>query len=213
MTADHVRVVLASRSPARLRTLRAAGIEPEVMVSGVDESQVDGADPAAHACVLAERKCRAVAEQVQPPALVIGCDSVLVLDGEILGKPADHAEARTRWQRMRGRSGVLHTGHCVTYRGRELTEDAATTVHFADLSDAEIEAYVATGEPLDVAGAFTIDGLGGPFVDRIDGDHHNVVGLSLPLLRRMLLDLGVAWSSLWSEPDVIESERDRARNR
>lgn len=194
---ETIRIVLASQSPARLATLRSAGIEPEVIVSGVDESRVDDPDPAVLASRLAQLKCRAVAAGLSDDVLVIGCDSVLALGGDILGKPADAAEAADRWQRMRGRSGVLHTGHCVTFAGRELTRDAATTVHFADLSDAEIDAYVATGEPLHVAGAFTVDGLGGPFVDRIEGDHHNVVGLSLPLLRTMLLDLGIAWPSLW----------------
>src|SRR5699024_6031391 len=131
--------------------------------------------------------------------VVIGCDSALVVDGTIYGKPADIDEARERWKRMRGRSGVLHTGHCVTYDGRELVGEAATVVHFTDLCDTEIDAYVATGEPLQVAGAFTIDGLGGPFIERIEGDHHNVIGLSLPLLRRMLTSRGVAWPSLWTQ--------------
>jgi septum formation protein len=123
---------------------------------------------------------------------VLGCDSVLDLDGEALGKPADAEQAVERWRRMRGRSGVLRTGHCLvdTRTGRDCAEVASTTVHFADLSEAEIEAYVATGEPLRVAGAFTIDGLGGPFVDGVEGDPHNVVGLSLPLLRRMLAEVG-----------------------
>lgn len=194
------RVVLASQSPARLRTLRGAGVEPEVIVSGVDESQVDDADPAARVCALARLKCRTVAARTTPDVLVIGCDSVLALNGDVLGKPADAAAATARWRRMRGHSGVLHTGHCVAYGGRERTADSATTVHFADLSYAEIEAYVATGEPLHVAGAFTVDGLGGPFVERVEGDHHNVVGLSLPLLRRMLADVGIAWPDLWQAP-------------
>jgi septum formation protein len=117
------------------------------------------------------------------------------------GKPADPAEAIARWRAMRGRSGVLHTGHCVIAPGgREVLRAAATTVHFADLTDHEIEAYVATGEPLQVAGAFTVDGLGGAFVRGIEGDHHNVVGISLPLLREMFAELDVAWVSLWSGP-------------
>lgn len=184
------RFVLASASPARLRLLRQVGIEPTVVVSDVDESTVTG--PAADvALTLAVRKATVVATGLSD-ALVLGCDSVLELDGETLGKPADAADAVARWQRMRGCRGVLHTGHCLidTTSRRDVAEVASTVVHFADLTDHEIESYVATGEPLRVAGAFTIDGLGGPFVDRIEGDPHTVVGLSLPLLRRMLRDVG-----------------------
>jgi septum formation protein len=194
------RLVLASASPARLATLRSAGLDPEVLVSGVDESQVRSTDPAALAGELARLKARAVAPKV-PDAVVVGCDSVLGLDGAVHGKPADPAEAVARWRAMRGRSGVLHTGHCVIAPGgREVLRSAATTVHFADVTDREIEAYVATGEPLQVAGAFTVDGLGGAFVRGIEGDHHNVVGISLPLLREMFAEVDVAWVSLWSGP-------------
>ncbi|MDO9378068.1 MAG: Maf family protein [Nocardioidaceae bacterium] len=193
-----MRFVLASQSPARLATLRAAGIEPEVVVSGVDESQVTGPDAADVASRLAQLKCRAVAGDLPAETLVVGCDSVLALDGAILGKPDDAADAVDRWHRMRGRSAVLHTGHCVSHEGREIVRGAATTVHFADVTDAEIGAYVATGEPLWVAGAFTIDGLGGAFVRGIEGDHHNVVGISLPVLRDVLAELGVAWTDLWA---------------
>ena len=186
------RLVLASASPARLKLLRQIGLDPEVIVSGVDESSVTG-PPADVALTLAVRKATAVASG-QQDALVLGCDSVLDLDGEALGKPADARDAVARWQQMRGRSGVLHTGHCLidTVSRRDAAEVASTVVHFADLSDEEIDAYVATGEPLRVAGAFTIDGLGGAYVDGIEGDPHNVVGLSLPLLRRMLTEIGVA---------------------
>lgn len=194
-----VRMVLASQSPARLATLRAAGIEPEVVVSGVDESQVQSRDAANLAAALAQLKCRAVAAGVDDPdALVVGCDSVLAFEGEILGKPGDPDVARARWRRMRGRSGVLHTGHCVRRGGREVVDSASTVVHFADVTDAEIDAYVATGEPLHVAGAFTIDGLGGAFVRGVEGDHHCVVGLSLPLLRDLVADLDVVWTDLWN---------------
>jgi septum formation protein len=195
------RLVLASASPARVATLRSAGMDPEVVVSGVDESQVTTPDPAALAVQLAELKARRVAPQVQG-ALVVGCDSVLELDGAVHGKPADAAEATARWRVMRGRSGVLHTGHCVvdTVSGREVARSAETVVHFADISDAEIDAYVATGEPLHVAGAFTLDGLGGAFVTGIEGDPHTVVGIGLPLLRTMMAELGVDWTDLWSVP-------------
>ena len=194
------RLVLASASPARLATLRAAGLDPEVVVSGVDESVVTTPDAATLACELAALKARAVAA-TERDAVVVGCDSVLALDGAIHGKPRDPAEAVARWRSMRGRSGVLHTGHCVIAPGHdEVVAGAATTVHFADLSDAEIEAYVATGEPLRVAGAFTIDGLGGAFVRGIEGDHHTVVGISLPLLRDLLASVGVPWVSLWTDP-------------
>lgn len=195
-------LVLASQSPARLATLRSAGLEPVVIVSGVDESQLDGLPPAELALQLAELKCAAVAERDGVPvdALVLGCDSVLELDGAALGKPDDAADATRRWRAMRGRTGVLHTGHCVrdTANGRVAAATAATTVHFADLSDEEIAAYVATGEPLHVAGAFTVDGLGGAFVTGIEGDHHNVVGVSLPLVRELVGELGHAWTELWA---------------
>lgn len=198
-----VRLVLASASSGRLATLRAAGLDPDVVPSGVDEGDVGQCAPPGLARTLAVRKCRAVAERIVAggATVVIGCDSVLEMDGLAHGKPGTDAEARRRWLTMRGRSGVLHSGLCVRLVGagpaREEVGVGSTTVHFADLSDAEVDAYVATGEPLGVAGAFTLDGLGGPFVERIEGDPSNVVGISLPLLRRLLLDLGVTWQSLW----------------
>lgn len=200
------RVILASASPARLQTLRSAGLTPEVMVSGVDEDKVAEPTVAELVATLARLKAQAVAErlsaEVGSTTVVIGCDSLLELDGVGLGKPGTAIEATRRWQSMRGRSGVLHTGHhVVRIESGELAAEsasAATIVHFAELSDAEITAYVATGEPLDVAGAFTIDGLGGAFVTRIEGDHHSVVGLSLPLVRSMLATLGISWTDLWA---------------
>ncbi len=194
-------LVLASASPARLATLRSAGIEPTVIVSGVDESELDGLPPAELALALAELKCAAVAERdgVPADALVLGCDSVLELDGQALGKPESPTVAFARWQEMRGQSGVLQTGHCLRdiRSGRVASATASTVVHFADVSDEEIAAYVATGEPLNVAGAFTVDGLGGAFITRIEGDHHNVVGVSLPLVRLLVAQLGHQWTSLW----------------
>lgn len=193
------RVVLASASPARLETLRRAGLEPEVVVSGVDESIVDEESATELALRLAQLKAVAVAAQ-QKRALVIGCDSVLEFDGQVFGKPADEAEARDRWRTMSGGTGVLHTGHCVidTHREVWIGRSAATQVRFASLSDDEIDAYVASGEPLKVAGAFTLDGLGGAFVSGITGDPHNVVGISLPLLRLMFEELGFVWSDFWT---------------
>jgi septum formation protein len=139
--------------------------------------------------------------QSDPGILILGCDSVLAFDGEVLGKPRDADEAVERWQRMRGKSGVLHTGHHLTdlVSGRQAEDVGTTVVHFGDLSDAEIEAYVATEEPLSVAGAFTIDGRGGAFVERIEGDHGNVIGLSLPLLRRLLGELHVSITQMWRD--------------
>jgi len=193
------RLILASASPARLRTLQAAGLRPEVIVSGVDEEGVEAENTAELALKLAQLKAVAVAA-TQPRALVIGCDSVLEFEGEVLGKPADAAEATERWQRMRGSAGVLHTGHCVidTHREVWLGRSAATHVRFAALSDEEIDAYVATGEPLGVAGAFTIDGLGSAYVSGISGDPHNVVGISVPLLRLMFDELGFVWHEFWA---------------
>ena len=203
------RLVLASASPARRRLLASAGIPAEVIVSGVDESVVEDPDPAALALTLARLKAEAVADRGRPvpvddpDTLVLGCDSVLEFGGEALGKPADRAEAARRWYAMRGRSGVLHTGHCLIRLAAPGTERAraeavaSTRVQFAPVTDEEIEAYVSTGEPLHVAGAFTIAGRSAPFIDSIEGDHSNVVGLSLPLLRRLLNDVGTELTALW----------------
>ncbi len=236
-----LRLLLASRSPARLATLRSAGVTPLVRVSHVDEDAVlrDARErygdlaPVDAVLVLARAKAEEVARAVEAeegphdtaddtpddaagaggahdgaaapePDLLVGCDSMLELDGDVLGKPADGDEARARWRAMRGRAGVLHTGHwLIDLRdtrdggtGATFGATASTTVHFADLSDEEIDAYVATGEPLHVAGAFTVDGLGGPYVERVEGDHHNVVGISLPLVRQLLDEVGVGWHDL-----------------
>ncbi len=218
-----MRLVLASASPARHALLVAAGIVPRVVVSDVDE---DAALVAASAAagreltvpeqvgVLARAKAEAVAARLAPhrgPRLVLGCDSLLELDGVAHGKPGTPERAGAAWRSMRGRSGVLHSGHHVVATGllaadgderdasaRTRTAVSSTAVRFADVSDEEIDAYVATGEPLQVAGAFTIDGLGGAFVEGVDGDHHGVLGLSLPLLRTVLADLGVPYPALWT---------------
>ena len=211
-----ITLVLASASPARRALLRGAGIEPVVRVSGVDEAVLEaelaarGSRSPVEVCqALATAKAEAVADAVRrelPGAVVVACDSVLDLDGVPLGKPRDAADAVARWRAMRGREGVLRTGHTVVRLGATRDDDgeasgvASTVVRFADLDDATIEAYVATGEPLRVAGAFTLDGLGGPFVDGVDGDPANVIGLSLPLLRRLLAGLEVPWTSLWPAP-------------
>ena len=193
-------LVLASASPARLRLLRDAGFAPEVVVSGVDEDAVTAPTPDDLVRELAERKAAAVAATLSGDELVVGCDSMLVLGDEVLGKPVDAADAVARWQRMRGREGVLATGHCVVdvAAGRTESAVARTAVRFGYPSDAEVEAYVATGEPLRVAGAFTLDGRSAPFVDGIDGDPGTVIGLSLPLLRTLLARLDVEVTSLWS---------------
>jgi septum formation protein len=195
------RLVLASASPARRALLSAAGIDAEVMVSGVDESAVEAEDAYALCLALARAKARTIAAELpaDPGILVLGCDSVLAFEGEIFGKPANAEEAAKRWVMMRGRSGVLHTGHHLTglVSGRQAEGVGTTVVHFADVTDEEIAAYVATDEPLNVAGSFTLDGRGGAFVERIEGDPGNVIGLSLPLLRKLLIEMDVSITALW----------------
>jgi septum formation protein len=200
MTVPARPLVLASASPARARLLRDAGFDPAVMVSGVDESAVVRDDPWEQVAALAEAKAAAVAATCgSPDALVIGCDSMLLFDGELHGRPVDAEDAIARWKRMRGNTGVLLTGHHLVdvASGRSVAAVADTLVRFGEPSDDEIAAYVASGEPLRVAGAFTIDGRAAAFVEGIDGDPSNVVGLSLPLLRRLLAELGVELTSLW----------------
>jgi septum formation protein len=193
-------LVLASASSSRLRLLRDAGFEPEVQVSGVSEA-VGDLDTAGAVITLAERKAGAVAERC-PGALVLGCDSLLDLDGAPLGKPSVREEALEMWRRLSGREATLHTGHCLveTTSARRISGSARTLVRFGAPSQAELSAYVETGEPLAAAGAFTIEGFGAPFIDGIDGDPSNVAGLSLPLLRRMLGEIGIAITDLWRTP-------------
>lgn len=201
-------MVLASSSPARLQTLRQAGLDPEVVIPEVDEKVAHHAGAPEMTAELARRKGEAVLASLRAqgrldePLVLFACDSMLEVEGRVYGKPGTKDAAIVRWYRMRGRQGLLYTGHYVA-----LVPDpddishqvrvAATGVTFADLSDAEIAAYAATGEPQRVAGGFTIDGFGGAFITRVAGDPHNVVGISLPLVRQMLLDLGVAWHTLW----------------
>jgi septum formation protein len=205
---ERVRVILASASPARLAVLRAAGLDPEVIVSGVDEDAYSAQTTAELTGLLASAKAAAVASSLGSSSgtrlpgsvLVIGCDSMLDLDGVALGKPASAQEAIARWRDMRGRSGTLYTGHCVIHAssGKRAAAVAATIVRFGSPTDEEIDAYVGTGEPLNMAGAFTIEGLGGWFVDSIDGDHNNVIGISLPLLRGLFGEFGVTIPQLWA---------------
>lgn len=223
--------ILASRSPARRATLESAGVHPTVIVSEVDEEAVLDAlpggrafsggptTPADEVMALARAKQEAVTEILceedspfqEAPSdalVVVGCDSMLELDGRMLGKPHTPDVARARIREMRGRTAVLWTGHSMarvsparpgatrTVAGTG-TASASTLVHFGDISDREIDAYVATGEPLGVAGSFTVDGLGGPFITGVTGDYHSVVGISLPLVRTMAAGLGVFWPDLW----------------
>lgn len=199
------RLVLASKSPARLATLQAAGIVPEVIVSHVDEEAIEAAmpeaTPAELAQVLARAKATKVAESLDAPALVIGCDSVFEIDGVPYGKPETVAVARERWQAMLGKAGTLHTGHHIidTDSGLSAGATSSTVVHMGTMTEQEMNAYLATGEPLEVAGGFTLDGLGGAFIDSIEGDPSTVVGISLPTLRNLLAELGVVWTDLWDQ--------------
>jgi septum formation protein len=206
------RVVLASASPGRRKVLRQAGIDPLVIVSGVDEDAViarldPDATPEDVTIALAAAKADAVAHaldaDVGADCVVIGCDSMLYRDGELLGKPASEAEARRGWLEMGGKSGQLYTGHCVIrLRDNTITHRAAdatvTTVNFGIPSPADLDAYVASGEPTAVAGGFTLDGLGGWFVDGVDGDPSAVIGIGLPLTRRLLEGVGLSISALWT---------------
>ena len=190
--------VLASASPARRRLLQTAGIEPVVKVSDFDESQVQLSDPGELVQVLALRKAETVAEQFTE-ALILGCDSVLAVDSEIYGKPESSEQAIARWQKMRGKTGMLYTGHALIDQphNKTLVKCGITEVEFANVSDREITAYVATGEPLKCAGCFALEGKGGLFVEKLVGCHSNVIGLSLPLLRNMLIELGYTVTDFW----------------
>ena len=197
----HPTLVLASGSSGRLTVLRAAGIHPEVVVSGVDETCDDAMDTRSIVAELAQRKAAAVAT-LRPDDLVLGCDSLLGFQGEALGKAPTAERATAVWQRLAGNDGMLCTGHCLIdgRTARRAQAVAVTRVRFGSPTDAELAAYIASGEPMTVAGGFSIDGLGASFVDGIDGDPSNVIGLSLPLLRRLLAELGIAITDLWRQP-------------
>jgi len=191
------KIVLASASPSRRRLLESSGITPEIRVSGVDEedSAYASLTPSELVLALAIVKAHTVKREIDFPALIIGCDSTFEFKGESLGKPITRERAIERAKLLRGNSGILYTGHCIidTEKGIEVSDIAATKVHFSDMSDAEIEAYVETGEPLNVAGGFTLDGRSAPFINRIEGETSNVIGLSLPLVKRAITSLGYNW--------------------
>ena len=190
--------VLASASPARHRLLQTVGITPIVQPSDFDESQIQLNEPAQLVQILAQRKAETVVPQFES-ALIMGCDSVLAVNGEIYGKPMDATEAIARWQLMQGKFGDLYTGHVLIdlSQNRTLVKCQVTRVYFAKMSDRTIQAYVATGEPLKCAGAFALEGFGSLFVEKIEGCHSNVIGLSLPLLRQMLEDLQYDVTDFW----------------
>lgn len=199
-----MRLILASQSPARLNVLRSAGVEPVVRVSGVDEDALVESleNPTPEETVVALSAAKAEAIEHDDECVVIGCDSMLLFEGELVGKPGTPEVARERWRRVAGKSGALITGHTVLRVSQGAVIDRAsaaesTTVRFGTPTDDELEAYIASGEPLNVAGGFTIDGRGGWFIDGIDGDHSSVIGISLPLTRRLLGQVGVSVSALW----------------
>ena len=215
------RLVLASTSPARLSLLRAGGIEPITIAPGVDEEAVAaraesmGLIGSSNDLVLLLAKAKAEAVVTHPDAqnaIIIGCDSALEFGGKTLGKPHEPEVAKARWRELRGNAGVLHSGHWLidNRTGSNLPpatgKTSSTIVHFADISDEEIDTYVGTGEPLQVAGAFTIDGLGGAFLSRIEGDTHTVIGLSLPTLRELSQVLGVQYTSYWNRSKPLTNE-------
>jgi septum formation protein len=191
------KIVLASQSTSRRRLLEGAGINPTIIVSNVDEETdfFNAMSPADMVIALAVTKAHTVLEQIDYPALIIGCDSTFDVDGVSFGKPGTPEIARERAKKISGRSGLLHTGHCIidTEQGREIADRVTTKVTFSELTDQEIEDYIASGEPLQVAGGFTLDGFGSPFIPIIEGDYTNVVGLSMPFLRSAMSQLGYSW--------------------
>jgi len=190
-------VVLASQSTSRRRLLESAGLKPKIMVSHVDEESpfFNSLAPADMVIALAITKAHTIRDQIDFPAIIIGCDSTFEFEGESLGKPGEPAIAKERASRVRGNSGYLHTGHCVidTAKNIEISDRVTTKVTFSDMTDEEIDDYVASGEPLHVAGGFTLDGFSSPFIPSIEGDYTNVVGISMPFLRKAMNQLGYSW--------------------
>ena len=197
---DSRSVVLASASPSRKRLLDSCGISSQVIVSGVDEEdpKLTSLAPREMVIALAILKAHTIKSQVGDEHLIIGCDSTFEFQGRSLGKPLTPELATARCKELRGNFGLLHTGHCIidTKQGIEISDVSTSKVFFADMTDAEIADYVASGEPLNVAGGFTLDGLSAPFISRIEGDPSGIIGLSLPLLRRVVNSLGLSWGSI-----------------
>ena len=195
-----VQVILASSSTSRLRLLESAGITPKVLISGVDEeaSEFDLLSPSELVIALAILKAHTVKENAPENSLIIGCDSTFEFNGKSLGKPGNRENAIARCKELSGNSGYLHTGHCLIdlKQGIELSERSTAKVQFAQMTEAEIIDYVDSGEPLNVAGGFTLDGLSAPFITDIEGDPSGIIGLSLPLLRKMIISLGYSWPEL-----------------
>ena len=201
-------IILASASPSRKRLLEAAGISAKVVVSHVDEDAeiYSTMSPREMVTALAIVKAHTVRELINEPALIIACDSSFEFEGRSLGKPTSPQRAIERGRMMSGKTGYLHTGHCIidTTKGVEISDIATTKVTFSDMTDAEIEDYVASGEPLAVAGGFTLDGLSSAFIESITGDYTNVIGLSIPLLRRITSELGYSWPELKHQPVGVQ---------
>jgi septum formation protein len=195
-----VELILASASPSRLRLLESVGITPKVIVSGVNEEAVEfeSLTPAELVVALAILKAHTIKDQAPVNSLIIGCDSTFEFEGKSLGKPETKENAIKRCKQLSGKSGYLHTGHCLIdlKQGIELSEKSTSKVIFAQMSDEEITDYVNSGEPLQVAGGFTLDGLSSPFITKIEGDPSGIIGLSLPLLRKMIISLGYSWPEL-----------------
>ena len=195
-----MRLILASQSPSRKRLLESAGLHPEIIISNVDEEtdHFNAMSPVDMVIALAITKAHTVREMVSDDSIIIACDSTFEFEGKSLGKPGSKENAIARCKQLSGKSGYLHTGHCVIdlKNGMELSERSTAKVQFAQMTDAEINDYVDSGEPLNVAGGFTLDGLSAPFITNIEGDPSGIIGLSLPLLRKMFISLGYSWPDL-----------------